>query len=420
MQAHQITSRYRFVVAAILFLTYAAFGLSWIAVTPLLGELQREFRVGPTAVSLLNAAVSFAKVVAPLATGLFAARVGLKRAILAGSACIACAAGAALSPGFAGFVAGRFVFGLGGAVVVTLLGPMVMQWFPPGERPLANAVNNVAVNTGVAVTLFTTGPLAARLGWRGALLAYAALSVLLAVAWAIAGRERPVAVAAVAAAGCAPRARFREVWRRRETWLIAIAFAAPLALYLAFNTWLPRYYMEARGLDRAAASRWAGLFNLVGIPAAVAGGVLTRRLGLRRPFLVAAGFGLSASAFAMIYARASNSIFVAAVVLGICLFIAGAALVTTAMELPGVTPDHVTLIMGTMFSVAYVVSSASPLVVGWLRERTGSFVPGLGLWAALSSLLALAGLLLPETGPRANRYFDAIASNRIDARASNV
>ena len=35
-------------------------------------------------------------------------------------------------------------------MVVTLLGPMVMRWFPRRELPVVNAFNSVAVNTGLA------------------------------------------------------------------------------------------------------------------------------------------------------------------------------------------------------------------------------------------------------------------------------
>lgn len=182
-------SSYRFVVEAVLFLTYAAFGLSWIAVTPLLGTLQREFHVGNAAIALLNTAVSVAKVIAPLATGALAVRFGLRRTILAGAICIAAAAGVALAPRFEVFVAGRFLFGLGGAVVVTLMAPMAMQWFARDELPIVNGVNNVAVNTGIALTIFATGPLASRLGRRGALAPNAALDVALAVAWALAAHH---------------------------------------------------------------------------------------------------------------------------------------------------------------------------------------------------------------------------------------
>ncbi len=393
------TSRYRFVVEAILFLTYATFGLSWIAVTPLLGDLQSAFHVSMAQLGMMTTSVSVAKVVAPLLTGMLAVRFGIKRTILFGGVLITFSMLSPFASSFRMFLLSRFVFGFGGAVVVTLLGPMVMQWFPKNELPIVNALNNVAVNTGIAVTLFTTVPLAARLGWRQTLFAYACLSVALTVAWAVFGRNRdalPVGPAAKVST-----VRYLDVWRMRETWIVALAFTAPLALYLALNTWLPRFYVEAFGMSKAAASRYTGLFNLVGIPAAVAGGFLTRWIGLRRPFIIGAGLVLGFAAFGMFSINRPEVILISAVLLGMSFFIATSPLITTAMELPGVTPAHVSLIMGTMFSFAYLFGSLSPIVVGLLRDRTGSLVPGLSLWAAFSGVLLFCGLLLPETGPRA-------------------
>ncbi len=405
--------RYRFVVETLLFLTYAAFGVSWIAVTPLVGELQSEFHINSAQLGLLNTLVALAKVFAPILTGLLAIRIGLKKSILLGSLCICFAALAPFSPDFNVFLASRFVFGIGGAMVVTLLGPMCMQWFPASERPLVNAFNNVAVNTGITITLFSTVPLAGLLGWRNTLLMYGLVSVALCVAWAILGREHQANVVQAKAQATAdsPAAQpaqpaqpkqtvgYRDVWKLKETWLIALGFAGPLALYLALNTWLPKHYMEDFGMTKAMASQYTGLFNLIGIPTAILAGLATQKLGLRRPFIIGSGFLMVGSAFGMIVFEHPALIMISAVGLGIAMFTYVAPLFTIPMELPGATPQHVSLMMGTVFSIAYMFSSLSPVVAGFLRDVTGSFLPGLGMWAAFSFVLAVAGMFLPETGP---------------------
>jgi cyanate permease len=398
--APRAPSRYRFVIEAVLFLTYAAFGVSWIAVTPLLPELGDALGARGAELALLNTAVSAAKIIAPLVGGWAALRFGVKRTILAGALCVLACAATPLCASLAPALAARFVFGLGGAVIVTLLGPAVMPWFSREELPLVNALNNVAVNTGIAVTLFSTVPLAARLGWRRTLLAYAAVNAACAVAWALLGRDRPRAAAVTAAAPSSSPARYRDVWRRRETWLLTMAFAAPLALYLALNTWLPSHAVAAFGLTREAAARLTGLVNLVGIPAAIAGGLLTRRLGRRRPFLIGAGLAVGTGSLAVVLSPWPEVRLAAAVVLGVGFFVAASPLLTTLMELPGVGPREVALMMGTLLSASYLVSSLSPLVVGWLHDHTGSYLPGLVGWSVAAYALAVAGALLPETGPR--------------------
>jgi CP family cyanate transporter-like MFS transporter len=276
-----------------------------------------------------------------------------------------------------------------------------MQWFPKEELPIVNAFNNMAVNTGITVTLFATVPLTNAIGWRQTLLAYGLLSVALAVAWAVFGKDK--AAPAGTQTSAAPTVRYMDVWRMKETWIIAVSFAGPLALYLAFNTWMPKYYMEAFGMTKAAASQYTGLFNLVGIPTAIAAGFLTKKLGLRRPFIIGAGVLMGFAAFGMFSFNHPVVLLVSAVGLGIAMFTYVGPLFTAPMELEGMTPQHVSLMMGTVFSFAYFFSSLSPVVVGYMHDVTGSFVPGFTIWAVLSWVLAVGGLLLPETGPRGKK-----------------
>src|SRR5690349_11003864 len=88
----QRSSSYRYVVEVILFVTYAAFGVSWIAVTPLLPELGTALHANNAQLGLLTTAVTVAKIIAPLLTGWAALRFGLKRTILVGALCILSAA----------------------------------------------------------------------------------------------------------------------------------------------------------------------------------------------------------------------------------------------------------------------------------------------------------------------------------------
>lgn len=394
-------SPHRYVIEAILFLTYALFGVSWMAVAPLATDLMAFFQVTKTEFSYLNTVVTIAKVVAPIVTGAVALRFGLKRTLLLGAILICAVLAGPLSPTFPAFVTSRFFFGLGGAVVVTLMGPMVMQWFPKHELPTVNAWNGVAVNTGIALTMYLTPPLAGTsIGWRGTLLVFGAFNVVMMVAWALFGRENE-APAAPGAGKDAPPVRYMDVWRMKETWLASLAFTGGVALYLSFSYWLPTYYQEQFRFERAAAAQYSGVVNLAGIPSAIVCGYLTKRLGVRRPFLLVGGCISGVVAFGMFLWGSPAVIMASAILLGVALFIPTAAIATLLMELPGITPKHVGLMMGTMFSFCYVVSAFAPNLVAFLRERTGSFVPGFVVLSVFSWVIFVAGIFLPETGPKA-------------------
>ena len=375
-----------------------------MAVSPLAPDLMGFFHVSKTEFSFLNTVVTIAKVIAPLVTGAVAARFGLRRTLLLGSLLITAVIAGPLAPSFPAFVVSRFLFGLGGAVVVTLMAPMAMQWFPRRELPAVNAWNGVAANTGIAVAMYATTPLAGTaLGWRGTLLVFGALNAAMLVAWALLGRENQAAAAqrAGGARRSGARVGYADVWRMKETWLASLAFTGAVALYLSFSYWLPTFYRESFHFERAAASQYSGVVNLAGIPSAIFCGYLTQRLGVRRPFLLVGGAVVGTVAFGMFLVDSPAVIMISAILLGVALFIPTAAITTLLMELPGVTPRHVGLMMGTMFSFCYVVSAFAPSLVALLRERTGSFVPGFVVLTVFSWVIFAAGLLLPETGPRA-------------------
>lgn len=398
MHADSAPSPYRFLIESLLFAGYFVFGLSWIGYSPFLHEFQTEYALSHSQAGLLISSVSFAKIFVPFVAGGLAARLGVHRALLLGMVGICASLFTPFAPGYYSLLVSRFVFGIGGAIVVTLFGSAILQWFPPKERPLVNGINGVAVNTGITLSLFLTVPLAERFGRTEALTSYALASVLLAAGWWIFGRDS----GASAATGTAPASdRYSNVLRAKETWILAIGFAGPLSIYLVFNTWLPAFYHQVLGLTRAQGAQITGLANFVGIPAAIVGGILTRRAGARKPFIWGSGIVLSLSAFGLFLVQDLTWLTVSAVVFGVSLFLPAAPLTTLAMELPGMTPVRFGMVMGVFFGVSYIVAFFAPIITGALRDATGSFEPGFILFSAFCWTLVGAGLLLPETGPSA-------------------
>ncbi len=72
----------------------------------------------------------------------------------------------------------RFLFGVGGAIWVTLMGAVTLQVFEPRQRPMINALNGVAVTVGVVIALQLTLPLTVFMGWKLTLAAYSGLSAV--------------------------------------------------------------------------------------------------------------------------------------------------------------------------------------------------------------------------------------------------
>ena len=388
---------YRFLIEALLFLSYLVFGLSWIGYSPFLRDFQAAHALSHGQAGMLISSVSFAKIFVPFLAGWLAVRFGIKRVLLLGMLCICVSLLSPFLRNYLLLLASRFVFGVGGAVLVTLFGAAILQWFPPNERPVVNGINGVAVNAGITLSLFLTVPLAEHFGRTSTLMAYALVSLLLTVGWWIIGRDR---AAAPSSAAVPPAESYAAVLRRKETWYLALGFAGPLSLYLVFNTWLPTFYHQAREMTLTQDSQLTGLANLVGIPAAIIGGVLTKRAARRKPFIWGSGIAISLSGFGLFLARDLLWLTISAVIFGVSLFLWVAPLTTLAMELPEMNPARFGMVMGVFFGVSYILAFFAPVVVGELRDATGSFQAGFVLFTASCWSLVAAGLLLPETGKR--------------------
>ena len=397
-----VSSR-RYLIEVLLFTTYLVFGISWLAYAPLMPELMEAFDFSKAKGGSLISFVSLAKAFVPLFAGALAARFGLKNALLLGSAFSSLAVLLPFLPNYEALVVGRFLFGMGGAVIVTLLGPLVMTWFPKEELPVVTGFNNVAVNTGITVATFATVPVSQQLGWKNTLVAFGALCVVLAVLWALFGSIGPI-TREVSSAVAETKPSIAEMMRRPETWWIALAFAGPLCIYLALNAWLPAHLEQAFGLDRAAAGKVQSLFNAVGIPVAVISGFLCKSLGQRRPMIIIAGILMPLSSWVLITAADPALRTAGAIGFGASLFLYVAPLFTIPMELPGMDASRLALMMGCVYSLAYCISFLSPILTGYLADQPGgSYATGLKLFSASSVILAIGGYMLPETGSKPGR-----------------
>jgi cyanate permease len=172
---------------------------------------------------------------------------------------------------------------------------------------------------------------------------------------------------------------------------------------MALSSWLPTYYEEVRGLDLSVAAYTAAVFAIAGIPAAIIGGTITSRTGRRRPILLGTGLLLGLGGLATIYAPIGIPLFVAVTMTGMIQWAYEPAIFTLPLELPNSTPERAGAITATMVSVGNGTSFIAPVLVGMLKDMTGSYGLGLSLISASAITLFIAALFLPETGPGRHR-----------------
>ena len=376
-------------IAALLPLVYLLFGVTWIGFVPLLPEVAKGVDKGIPDAAFLVVVISWAKSFVPILAGIVAARLGLTSTLRVGGALILVGGIAPWLHDYGAAVAVRFVFGIGGAVWVTLMGPVVLASLAPAQRPIANAVNGVAVNAGIVVAYAITLPLAQLVGpqWALTLSTFATGACLVALSFVgklgDAPAPQPIGQTLLA---------YARTLKLAPTWILAVAFCGPLALYLMLNTFLAQHLVAEFHLERSAASHWMIWMNAWGVPVSLLSGVLLTKIGTPKPMLVATivaplglWLALSSSSDAM---RA-----VGFVLVSVGLFLPVSPLVTTVQKLPGMTPQQFGMIIGTMFAVSYIVSSAIPTAMGPLVAHgvpLGSLLVGAGFLG----VTPVVGLLL--------------------------
>ncbi len=383
------------IVPLVLFGMYAGFGAAWMAVVPLFPELQTMLGITERAdaVSLVSI-VSIAKSIVPILAGVIAARLGLTTTMRAAGVLMACSVIIPWLPGgLPVWLAARFVFGVGGAIWLTLMGAVVVDVVVPARRGFVNALNGVAVNTGVIVGLRNALPLKDALGAQGALTALSAATAVFLVLLLLVGPLSSAPPRQVAFGDILKN--YKSVLGEATTWCVAAAFCGPLALYLIVNSWLPTYLETAFGLTRMAATAATSTMNIWGIPASLAIGVLLQRKVWRvRGWILVGGlllpFGMAGAILADDVWR--MPFFALA---GMGLFIPVAPLVTLLQKQPGMTAARFGMVMGTMGSVTYIVSSVAPNVVG-AAITSGVAIGTALLPCCLLGLTPLFGLLLNE------------------------
>lgn len=366
-------------------LLVAAFNLrpGITSVAPLIERMAEELALSRAGISLTTVLpVLFMGLLAPLAPRL-ALRFGLERVLVGCLVLLVLAlllrvAGASslVLIGSAGLV------GIGVAVAGPLMSGFIKRYF---LQSFGAALGwfSLSMSVGGASGVVFTQPLTDLFAGRWTLaLAFWALPALIAVLvwWRLPNqREEQGSVPA----GGLP-------WGVSRAWLITGFFALQSGLFYTLSTWLVARYGEA-GLTAMRSNGLLSLFMLAGMPCAFAVPWLAHRY-VSRPLLLGLCSTLALLSLGMIALAPTLWPELWAVTLGVALSSSFAlALILPMYEVQ--TPIEVSRWTAMMLSVGYCLACLMPLLVGLLRDLSGSYRAPflvLTLMAATMLLLTLA------------------------------
>ena len=325
--------------------------------------------------------------------GMLVARIGVKRAQLIAWIAMAVLALSFLAPNFGLMLVLRLAYGLGLAMLITSTGPLLMAWFSQREVLVMNSLNTAAVSLGVAIAVAGAAPLAEITDWKISMSVFGVVGVVGSIAWVALGRDAPLT--GVRPAPISLR-QTGIVLRDRTVILLVFTDAGVLVQYTALTGWLPTFFNDQLGLSLSAAGFITGMLPFVGVFAVLAGGIVPLRVDSPRGIFIASGLAALVGGLGSYLLPNLPGIYAAAGILGFGSWFYVPILLTLPLRLPGITPQGLAVIYGSLMTFSGFAMFVAPILVGAVLDATGSFLPGFLICTAMSSTALLAGFLLPR------------------------
>lgn len=257
-------------------------------------------------------------------------------------------------------------------------------------RSFALSLHQSAVYFGIILSGWLAGYIAEWAGWRASFYAFGGFGVLLAVIIQLRLRREPVKEKKPAGGPFIEIfGNARSVFRTPSFWLLTAAFSCMVFVNTGYLTWMPSFLYEKYDLSLADAGFTSMFYHHAGAFAGVLlGGKLSDRLvagsKTARPQIQL--YGLLAGAPFIYLMAQSGSLALTCLSLALFGFFRGVYDCNIFSSLFDVTEERLrSSASGLMLMIAFMISAASPLLLGILK-------PGLGLDGGLS-LLSLSYLL---------------------------
>jgi ACS family hexuronate transporter-like MFS transporter len=322
--------------------------------------------------------------------------------------------GLTYSGSVAGFIAARFLLGLGESANFPASIKTVAEWFPASERALATGIFNAGTNVGVLVAALFVPWIAYTWGWYWAFVATGALGLLwLALWWPLYGSpstHRRVNAGELAYIRSDPPDPAAEIsWlsliRYRQTWAVAVAKFGTDPIWWLYLFWIPDFLHRRHGIDLQSMALPLIVIYLIADIGSVGGGWLSSSLlkrgwnrnAARKTAMLTCALSVTPIAFAAF----ANREWVAVLLVGLAASAHqgwSANVYTLASDMfPRKAVGSVIGFAGMSGSIGGMLIAK---VTGYILQATGSYVP-VFLIAASAYLVTLlvVHLLVPRLEP---------------------
>jgi len=381
------------------FITY----LDRVNVSTAAAGFARDFNLNRTEIGLVFSAFAYPYLVFQIIGGWISDRFGARRTLIG---CGLLWGGATVLTGMAGGLASllmaRVLLGFGEGGTFPAATTAMSPWVPIGRRGYAQGVTHAAARIGNAVAPAAIVLVMARYGWRASFFACAGLSFAWVALWAATFTEHPQDHPRItpeeltvlpAAQTRPPRVPWRRLLRRMAP-VTVVYFCYGWTLWL-FLSWIPQYFLHSQHLDLGRSALFSSSVFFAGVLGDTLGGFVTDRLLRRTGSLTRARSVMVSVCMLMALLSLIPLMFTHSLQMSVCALAAGfffAELTIGPMwAIPmDIAPRHCGAASGIMNTGSALAAIISPVVSGYVIDRTGNWqLPFVG-----SMLLMAAGMLL--------------------------
>lgn len=384
----------RWLVLFGVWLIYCAFGLVASSLAPLVHRIEHDLAMSHAAMGSVMGAWQLMFIVAAIPCGIALDRLGTRRALLLGAACIALSAyGRSVASSYGELLAAVMLFGVGGPVVSAGAPKVIAEWFDGASRGLAMGIyiTGPAVG-GVLALALTNGVLLPHFAgdWRPIFVLWAGFTACAGLVWLLIAslpQVRPHTAPQAAGAALPHRAVLLALIARKPVQLILAMALGMFMLGHGLHNWLPEI-LVATGMSAAEAGYWAAIPTVVGI----AGSLVIPRLAVpaRRYTILAVLASALLAAIVLLQFEARLPVMCGLILQGIGRSSLMTVLILILVELPGIDARSAGTATGLFFATAEVGGMLGPLGIGILYDATHGFAAGLAFFAIIAGLFLAA------------------------------
>lgn len=287
----------------------------------------------------------------------------------------------------------QMILGVALGSILPCLPKLVAAWFPREEEGFATGLYLTGTAIGDITGLALTPWLMAWTGsWRATFIIYSVWALFLAAVWWIAAREPSGEPLNKVHSEASMTKNLVDVLKMKEIWILTGFFICAAVCYDMISLWLPNI-LQLKGMSPTMVGLFVSLLPLGSLVSGPIVGGLSDRFGSRRLIMIVLG---AASGLMVLLIMLSTDI-----VLYAAIFLVGFCpngVLTLTLAIPAGFKDRTLTAsaVGVMSSIGNVGSIVMPVVIGYIKDVTGSFMLGLVLLALMAEGMFILGLIIRD------------------------